>query len=635
MATTVDPNGLLEWFQDPNNKCYFNSKDLAVKPTSNGTGVGVFAKTNLDPAKAKLNDLEPNLLLRVHKSMTLNGKNCAVSNLIYDEGIDGIDGVLIAVIYEIELQDKSPWFGYLKSINHTTDPKSNITHLVKSDPDVSLAKSKKDAERYILPVPFWDEKELDLLVGSEVEILDGLDDSQLRYHYAVAITFAKRVNNSMKLPIPYILQNPLPAGNEGEDQQEEEEEEFDEIRFKQFASLFLAISSRAFDVDNYRDLALVPGADLFNHDSFNEENVHFVTLGEVCPYCGKDACGHGEHGPPDSEEESEEEEQDDEGVEEAIEQLTEITMDYVETMERELAESEAEAEEDEDSEEEYDEDLDPIIAESYLDPDECCDIVLERKVKKGDEVFNTYGDLSNAELLIKYGFCVDSNPNDTLTFGPEVSQYVGSLVQKIDDSDDADSKDKMSRLNWWITYGYKALNEYIEIQSRHEDDHDHQGEGEEEEEDEPEEEKEEEEKDGCCDEDDCNGCEDDEYEWMETCKLGFPGHFNGFAIAVATLLTTSAATMTELLDAFEDEELMAAPGYAGAFVEKKLILESDKKTNTFLKDLINLKLTSFNDNNKSGDLKRMVKKANGRKQLIYTILMNEKKMLEFALKKLK
>lgn len=631
MATTVDSNGLLEWFSDANNKCYFNSNDLSVKTALNGSGVGVFAKGNLDPSKPKLNDLEPNLLLRVHKSMALNAKNCAISNIIYDEEVDGIDGLLLAVIYEIELQEKSPWFGYLKSINHTIDPKFNITYINRVDPK-ALEKSKKDSERYILPVPFWDEKELDMLIGTEIELLAGLDDSQLRYHYAVAITFANRINKSMNLPIPYILQNSLPPGNEGEEDELAEEgiREFDEIKFKQFASLFLVVTSRAFDVDNYRELALVPGADLFNHDSFNEENVHFVTLGEVCPYCGRDECGHGEHGPPDSEEEYDdgEKEEDDDQIEETIEQLTEITMDYVEELEKELKEeSEAESEE---SDDEFDQNLDPVIAESYLDPNECCDIVLERKVKKGDEVFNTYGDLSSAQLMIKYGFCVESNPNDILTFGPEISQYVRSLVQKIDDEDDAESKEKISRLNWWTTHGYKELNIYIQIKSnhRHHDDDD----GGDDYNDDDNGGAQQKEVEGF-DADDCDA--DDEYEWMDNCKLGFPGHFNGFAVAVATLLTTSTEIMTELLDAFQDEELMSAPGYAGAFVERKLILEADKKSNAFLKELIHAKLTALNDNNKSGDLKRMLKKAHGRKQLIYTLLMNEKKMLEFASKKLK
>ncbi|KAG1077782.1 hypothetical protein G6F42_024621 [Rhizopus arrhizus] len=41
-----------------------------------------------------------------------------------------------------------------------------------------------------------------------------------------------------------------------------------------------------------------------------------------------------------------------------------------------------------------------------------CDMVLDRDVQKGEEVFNTYGDHPNIALLSKYGFCYDDNKND-------------------------------------------------------------------------------------------------------------------------------------------------------------------------------------------------------------------------------
>lgn len=639
MATTVNANELLEWFQDANNKCYFNSSSLTVKAASEGSGLGVFARTNMDPAKTK-DPHEPYLLFRVDKCMTINGKNCSIANLLVDEELDGIDALMLAVIYEIELQEKSPWFGYLKSINHTTDSKINITHLNRPDTN---AGGKN--EKYILPVPLWPSKDIDLLQGTEVEMMDGLDDNELRYHYAVAITFAMRVNRSVQLPMPYLLQNTLPPGNEGEEE-EEFTGEFDELKFKQFAALFLAVTSRAFDVDNFRDLALVPGADLFNHNAYQEEHAHFVTLGGVCQDCGKDECGHNQSS----------EDEDDEEIDKTIDQLTEITMDYVQQVEAELAEQ---SDADSDSEDnEFDPDLDPVIAESYLNPDDCCDIVLVRKVKKGEEVFNTYGDLSNAELLLKYGFAVEANPNDVLTMGPEISQYVQSLVQNIDENDDEHSKELMGRLNWWVSHGYGELQTYIEIQQEEEqgccDDDDCEGCEEEGKEGHGHEHSDghgacgdadcghehEEHAGGCCDDSDCDDSdceedEDDEYQWMEDCKLGFPGHFNGFAIAVATLFTCEGPVFQELLEAFEDEELMSAPGYAGAFVEKKLILESNKKSNEFLKQLIDMKLKGYNDKNKPGELKRLAKKGTSNRKAIYTILMNEKKMLEFALKKLK
>ena len=42
------------------------------------------------------------------------------------------------------------------------------------------------------------------------------------------------------------------------------------------------------------------------------------------------------------------------------------------------------------------------------------DIATQDAVRKGEEVFNNYGQKNNAELLIGYGFCIVDNPNDTV-----------------------------------------------------------------------------------------------------------------------------------------------------------------------------------------------------------------------------
>lgn len=656
MATTTNHQQLLEWFQDPINKCFFNGDALTVKQSSNG--LGVFAKKTLDPEKPDLEDPEPNLLLQVHKSMVLCGRNCTIANLLYDEDLDGLDGVLLATIYEIQLMEKSPWFTYLKSINHTTDPSLNLTE-INNEPGIF---NKKGSD-YITPLCLWGDKEKSLLEGTEIEELKGLDESQLKYHYAVSITFANRMHDLLGLPIPNILQNTLPPGGETDSEFEDEEDddnEFNEQKYHQFGALFWAITSRAFEVDNYLDLALVPGADLFNHDPNGEENVHFLTQGDVCHYCGKDSCGHLEHGPPDSELESdaddESDDDDDDKEEEEEEEYTknsseiignstdnaakeaqdlkEITMDMIEEIEKELVQEAADAAADEDSD--MDPDMDPYILEAYMDPDECCAIVLERKVKRGNEVFNTYGDLSNAELLIKYGFCVDDNINDTLNFGQEFFSYI-CLVLKAAEEGDEEAQNVIKRLHWWSQYGLKELKTYIMI-NQQEDEEDDESE-EDEKNDTAEHSHDHEhnhEHDGDCHHGDPDEGDDDEWEWMNDCKLGFPGNFNGFAVATATLLTTSQENMNELYDAFQDPELMEAPGFAGAVVEKKLIIDCGKEPYPLLKKLCEDKLARIGDsNNKSGDYKRLIKKSTGRRKSIYTLLMNEKKMLDYAIKQLK
>lgn len=56
-------------------------------------------------------------------------------------------------------------------------------------------------------------------------------------------------------------------------------------------------------------------------------------------------------------------------------------------------------------------------ADEAADPDNTCEMVAIAPVASGEEIFNTYGaSLSNAELLVRYGFMLDANDNDVLTW---------------------------------------------------------------------------------------------------------------------------------------------------------------------------------------------------------------------------
>lgn len=48
--------------------------------------------------------------------------------------------------------------------------------------------------------------------------------------------------------------------------------------------------------------------------------------------------------------------------------------------------------------------------------DDTCDMVVERAIEAGEEVFNTYGQLSNAKLLASYGFLLEANEHDIIEF---------------------------------------------------------------------------------------------------------------------------------------------------------------------------------------------------------------------------
>ena len=72
----------------------------------------------------------------------------------------------------------------------------------------------------------------------------------------------------------------------------------------EFGKVIQSVISRAFLIDNYYQLALVPAADLFNHLSpktkdgkvIDRENIHFVCDGTVCEVCGEQECDHEEEG---------------------------------------------------------------------------------------------------------------------------------------------------------------------------------------------------------------------------------------------------------------------------------------------------------------------------------------------------
>lgn len=54
------------------------------------------------------------------------------------------------------------------------------------------------------------------------------------------------------------------------------------------------------------------------------------------------------------------------------------------------------------------------------DAENTCEMVTNAAVAPGEEVFNTYGArLTNAELLVRYGFVLDGNDNDILTWTTE------------------------------------------------------------------------------------------------------------------------------------------------------------------------------------------------------------------------
>ncbi|KAK4705954.1 hypothetical protein P7C70_g234, partial [Phenoliferia sp. Uapishka_3] len=137
--------------------------------------------------------------------------------------------------------------------------------------------------------------------------------------------------------------------------------------FPLFLRSFAHVTSRAFLIDNFHHLALVPLFDLFNH-STDSPHVHLESHEWVCIVCGHwDWCEH---------------EQNDESSEGKVGPPEDTT----------------------------------LITEE-ADEDERVELVAHCDIAPGFEIHNTYGEaLSNARLLLEYGFIVEANPWDVSTF---------------------------------------------------------------------------------------------------------------------------------------------------------------------------------------------------------------------------
>ncbi|GAA5826079.1 hypothetical protein JCM3770_000979 [Rhodotorula araucariae] len=124
-----------------------------------------------------------------------------------------------------------------------------------------------------------------------------------------------------------------------------------------FQHAYTLVSSRAFQVSSFHPLALVPLADAFNHA--DPPHVHLASDAWVCPECGRlDACPHDDDERPAS----------------------------------------------------------PVAARAG-GTEETVDMVAERAIEAGEEVFNTYGSgLSNAHLVAAYGFLLEGNEHEVVSF---------------------------------------------------------------------------------------------------------------------------------------------------------------------------------------------------------------------------
>lgn len=280
---TAKLDAVLEWLGE---NAFWNSDLIEVKPSEYG-GLGVFWR--LGPEDDPDQD---RLLLRVPKSNILSPKNSFLYSLLVDHeasdpAVDistGMHAIVVTFIYELSFGEKSPWHQYLSSF------------IVENGP---------------IPLCLWEQEEKAEFFNTECDLLNMLDSSELEALYWECVAFAREIK--LLVPIPSVF--------EIEDENNE--------KIVQFGQYVQAVISRAFAVDKYHSLSLVPGADLFNHLSPIElgelvevrENVHFECDDDddLCELCGEIGCPHLET----DTELDEEEELNDEDMEE-MEEMEEI-----------------------------------------------------------------------------------------------------------------------------------------------------------------------------------------------------------------------------------------------------------------------------------------------------------------------
>lgn len=145
-----------------------------------------------------------------------------------------------------------------------------------------------------------------------------------------------------------------------------------QVEYATFKLAYSLVLSRAFYVDNYHSLSMVPLADVFNH----HYEPHAILQSEdiVCPSCGsRTECEH-----------------------DAAEAVEIIQPTRKPSQHRDLLQSTSTLSL------QYADDLDADAVE----------MIATTSIDKGEEVYNTYGRLDNAALLANYGFTLEANEDD-------------------------------------------------------------------------------------------------------------------------------------------------------------------------------------------------------------------------------
>lgn len=499
-----DVHRILKFVANCNGRFEDSKCDIRESPLG---GLGVFAKTDIAEGES---------ILTLNKSSIFSASNSSIANLLCDSSIDGMLALNIAFIYETTVfRNSSHWYPFLRTI-----------------------RIRDDEGHLNLPPSFWHADAKRLLKGTSFDTLfDSLTpEEEIMEGFEIAVDLAHKWNDEFGLEIPKGFL----------DVSEENHEEDYNLKLEKFISVAYTLSSRGFEIDAYHETALVPIADLFNHH-VSDPDLKFVSLYDVCDKCGEPGmCKH-----LIAEEYLEAENLDKNMPKVASMETRVIDKDLIKSLENDLEKEQSNVTantEDDDG--------------GIENPDECVDLVLKNDVAQGQEIFNSYGELSNVFLLARYGFTVPENQYDIVHLGPDFMK----ILKK--------EEKYQEKVKWWSQVGHGLFSTWY-AQMRQEDEEDEDGQAKSDNlsddiESEVEEESEEEEEEG-----------DDSLEsWLSQLYIDSSGEPSPSTWALANLLTLTAVQWESLFSK------KATPHISDSIVNEEKLPFLAKKDNPHSKKLL-------------------------------------------------
>ncbi|KAF9898559.1 hypothetical protein BX616_003876 [Lobosporangium transversale] len=348
-----DLNAFLAWAEE--NEIHWDRDAIEIREGKHG--LGIYAKKDLQAGYEAI---------QVPKTIVLSVRSTGIANLLEEEDIEGYVGLTLACMYEHSKGKDSLWSVYLSLLDSRRP-------FIASDLSEDVREIMKKSEVY-----------------GEIET----DLKDMREDYDSIV-------------IPFLAKHP-------DIFTEEVKERF--FSFEHFRLMTAHVSSRAMDVDNFHVSALVPFADLVNHEA--EPNSDYLTHEDVCDICGALSCEHLD------ELDSDEEEDDEEAPE------------LSGASKKRAAAKKAQSGSDDDEEDSDDEDWEDEINDT-------CDIILDEDVKKGEEITRHYGPFPNKIFLSKYGFAEIDNAHDTATIQIDMVKKTALAIV-------GDEALVEERLNWFL-----------------------------------------------------------------------------------------------------------------------------------------------------------------------------------------